>query len=63
MLIVKAPNAKIYASADDGSAMVFSADKGVLLELAEPAASGWVKVKHRDGQIGYAKVTEVWGSQ
>jgi SH3-like domain-containing protein len=63
MLVVKAPNAKIHASADDGSALVFSADKGVLLEWTEPAASGWIKVKHRDGQSGYAKVSEIWGSE
>jgi len=63
MLFVKAANAKIHASADDSSPLVFSADKGVLLEWTEPAASGWIKVKHRDGQVGYAKVTEVWGSE
>lgn len=62
MLVVKAPNTKIHTSGDDASPVVFSADKGVLLELAEPASSGWVKVKHRDGQTGYAKVGEVWGS-
>jgi SH3-like domain-containing protein len=61
MLIVKAGNAKIHAAPDDGSAQVFSADKGVLLELAEPAASGWLKVKHRDSQSGYVKATDVWG--
>jgi hypothetical protein len=22
---------------------------------------GWLKVKHRDGQIGYVQVSEVWG--
>ncbi|MFI4939739.1 MAG: SH3 domain-containing protein [Burkholderiales bacterium] len=38
MLIVKAPNAKVHARADDASALTFSADKGVLLELAEPLA-------------------------
>ena len=61
MLIVKAANAKVHTSPDDGSAPVFSADKGVLLELAEPAASGWLKVRHRDGQSGYVKASDVWG--
>jgi hypothetical protein len=40
---------------------VFTAVKGVLLELAEPVASSWVKVRHRDGDIGYAKASDVWG--
>jgi len=60
-LIVRAANAKIRAAADESSALVFSADKHVLLEMAEPAVAGWVKVKHRDGQLGFVKVNEVWG--
>lgn len=60
-LIVRVANAKIRATADESAALVFSADKNVLLEMAEPAMAGWVKVRHRDGQIGYVKVAEVWG--
>lgn len=60
-LVVRAANAKIRASADEAAALVFSADKHVLLEMAEPASGGWVKVKHRDGQLGFVKVGEVWG--
>ena len=63
MLVVKVANAKVRASADDAGAVAFSADKGVLLELAEPVTSGWVKVKHRDGQSGYVKASEVWGGE
>lgn len=60
-LVVRAANTKIRASADDSAAAVFIADKGVLLELAEPAAGGWIKVRHRDGQSGYVKSSEIWG--
>ena len=60
-LIVRVANAKVRATADESGALVFSADKNVLLEMAEPATAGWVKVKHRDGQIGYVKAAEVWG--
>jgi SH3-like domain-containing protein len=62
-LVVKVANAKIHAAADDASPLAFTADKGVLLDMAEPANSGWVKVKHRDGQVGYAKLGEVWGGE
>jgi hypothetical protein len=24
--------------------------------------TGWVKVRHSDGQVGYVKVNQVWGS-
>ncbi|KAF3997341.1 SH3 domain-containing protein [Glaciimonas immobilis] len=61
-LQVKVANAKIRATPSDTAPQVFSADKGVLLELVEPVVSGWVKVRHRDGQSGYVKATEVWGS-
>jgi SH3-like domain-containing protein len=62
-LVVKAANAKVHAAAGDDSPLVFSADKGVLLDMAEPANSGWIKVKHRDGQVGYVKSVEVWGGE
>ncbi|MEP6702751.1 MAG: SH3 domain-containing protein, partial [Betaproteobacteria bacterium] len=33
----------------------------VLLELVEPPVSGWVKVRHRDGQTGYVNISQIWG--
>lgn len=61
-LIVRVSNAKVRAAADETAAMVFSADKNVLLEMAEPVAGAWIKVKHKDGQLGYVKASEVWGN-
>lgn len=60
-VIVIVPSARIRAAAEDSAPIVFTADKGVLLELVDAAAGGWVKVKHRDGQGGYVKASEVWG--
>jgi len=60
-VVVTAANAKIRAKAEDSAPLVFSADKGVLLEIVEPVASGWIKIRHRDGLVGYVKSTEVWG--
>lgn len=60
-VIVRVASAKVRSSADDTAAPVFSADKGVLLEVLEPSANGWVKVRHKDGLSGYAKSSEVWG--
>jgi len=68
MLVVRVPMADVRAAADDASPLVFRAEQNVLLELAEPAASaattvapGWVKVKHRDGQIGFVRLPQVFG--
>jgi SH3-like domain-containing protein len=59
-VIVRANSGRIRASAEDGAPIVFTADKGVLLELVE-AGSGWIRVRHRDGQGGFVKASEVWG--
>ena len=60
-LIVEVPQASVRTTADEAAPVVFTAAKGVLLELAEPVASGWIKVRHRDGETGYVKASEVWG--
>ncbi|MBC3881827.1 hypothetical protein H8K35_10935 [Undibacterium sp. LX40W] len=60
-LVVKVANARIRVAAEEGSTMLFSADKHVLLEMAEPPVGAWVKVKHRDGQTGFVRISEVWG--
>jgi SH3-like domain-containing protein len=60
-VVVTVANAKVRVRADDSAPMIFSADKGVLLDIAEPVASGWIKVRHRDGQTGYVRAIEVWG--
>jgi SH3-like domain-containing protein len=61
MIVVKTANAKIHASADDNAPVVFTADRSVLLEMVEPVSAGWVKVRHRDGLVGYVKAPDVWG--
>ena len=60
-VITRVANLKIRATPDDAAAPVFTADKGVLLEVTEVAAGGWVKVRHRDGLVGYVKNAEIWG--
>ncbi len=60
-VVVNVASARVRSAADEASPVVFSADRGVLLELAEPISSGWIKVRHRDGQGGYVRAAEVWG--
>lgn len=61
-VIVTALQAEIYHAADASSALVFQAQQNVVMEQLEPAVNGWVKVRHREGQIGYVKTQQVWGS-
>ncbi|MBC7499033.1 MAG: hypothetical protein H7315_00770 [Herminiimonas sp.] len=60
-LVVRTAGTRVRASADDNAATIMTADKGVLLDLAEPVSSGWIKVRHRDGLGGFLKATDVWG--
>lgn len=61
-VIVIAPQAEAYQAANANSTLVFQAQQNVVMEQLEPAANGWVKVRHRDGQTGYVRTQQVWGS-
>lgn len=61
-VVVTAEKAKIRLNGDFNAPIVFTADKGVILEIDRPVASGWFKIRHRDGQTGYVHASEVWGA-
>ena len=61
-VIVTSTQVGAYQSADTGSALIFEALQNVVMEWLEPAMNGWVKVRHRDGQTGYVRTHQVWGS-
>ncbi|HEX8962850.1 MAG TPA: SH3 domain-containing protein [Rhodocyclaceae bacterium] len=61
-VMVTADGAEVHVQADDKSAVVFAAAKDVVLEWLEPGPLGWARVKHRDGQTGFIKTSQVWGS-
>ena len=60
-LVVTAPKAEIRQAERDDAPVVAELDKWVAIELIEPAAPGWAKVRHRDGATGYVRSTQVWG--
>ena len=67
-VVVRVPVAEVFAEPDQASALVFRAEQGVLLELAEPATTaattatpGWVAVRHRDGQAGFIRLAQIFG--
>lgn len=61
-VVVTVPVADVHAAASTESPLVFEAYKQVVLDVLEPPAGGWVKVRHRDGQEGYVRVAQVWGA-
>jgi SH3-like domain-containing protein len=60
-VIVRADRAQVRAAAEDKAALVFEAERDVVLELLEAVPGGWAKVGHRDGQSGFLKAPQVWG--
>lgn len=60
-VVVTAPAAGAKKTPDEQSPAAFGVKQGVALELIELSGGGWVKVRHRDGQSGFLRVSEVWG--
>jgi len=60
-VIVRTASARVRAAPDEGAPVVMMVEKNVLLELVDPEAGPWVRVRHRDGISGYIKASEVWG--
>jgi len=61
-VVVTVTLASIYQSADMNSELVFQAEENIVMEWIDSEVKGWVKVRHLDGQTGYVKVNQVWGS-
>jgi SH3-like domain-containing protein len=68
VVVIRPAFADVRAAPEEGAPVVFRAEKDVLLEVTETAATptasatpGWVKVRHRDGSSGYVRLTQVFG--
>ena len=59
-VLVKSSGAEARQSDSDAAALVFTAEKGVVLEFLQ-LTGGWVKVRHPDGAVGFIKVNQLWG--
>jgi SH3-like domain-containing protein len=53
--------AEIRQSDKPESPVILELEKWVAVDFVESAAPGWVKVRHRDGAVGYIRATQVWG--
>ena len=61
-VVVIEQQAQVYQAADINSTLLFLAQKDVVFEWLENSSNGWVKVRHRNGQSGYVKTNQIWGS-
>lgn len=60
-VLITSAYADVRQAPNDQAALVLQAQQGVALDVVEPQAGGWVKVRHADGQVGFLKIAQVWG--
>lgn len=60
-VIVTVPLAIVRRNPEENAEAVFKATQQLGLEWLGNSGSGWVKVRHADGNAGYLKTGEVWG--
>lgn len=60
-VLVTAAAATVRERPEEDAPVVFQAANGVILDYAEPGAPGWIRVRHRDGQTGFVRISQVWG--
>lgn len=61
MVVVKTELAAIRQKPDNNALISFEAEKNVALEYLGSFPGAWAKVRHADGQEGFAHISEVWG--
>lgn len=61
-VLVSAARAVVRQKADESAPAVFEAERNVSLDYLDAAPGGWVKVRHRDGLVGYVRSNQVWGT-
>lgn len=61
-VMVNINHAEIRQSAQASSALMATLEKSVVLEVVDlKLNNGWLKVKHRDGIVGYILISSTWG--
>jgi SH3-like domain-containing protein len=55
------PLVDVHSEPDPGSKRLFQVRQQVALERIESTGTGWIRVRHLDGNTGYVRSAEVWG--
>lgn len=61
-VLVRPSVAEVRQAPDDNASVVFQAEQNVQFELLEQPVPGWAKVRLRDGQTGFIKISQLWGA-
>ena len=60
-VIALLPLVDVRAAPDISSPRLFQVQQQVALERLDSTGTGWIKVRHQDGNVGYVRSIEVWG--
>ncbi len=60
-VLVTVQLASIHQSPDENSTVLAKIQQQVTLEWLDSMGTGWLKVRHLDGVVGYIKTGDVWG--
>jgi SH3-like domain-containing protein len=60
-VMVTVPLTTVRRNPEDDADVLFKATQQLSLEWLGNTGTGWVKVRHADGTMGYAKSVDVWG--
>jgi len=60
VVMVKVVRAEVRRAPEENAPVAFVAEQDVLLEVVD-TVDNWAHVKHRDGSVGYIRITQVWG--
>ena len=60
-VVVSAATAQVRDKPEDDGKVLIEASQNVVLDLVELPGSGWAKVRHRDGALGFVRARQVWG--
>lgn len=55
------PLLDVLAEPDANSARLFRVRQQVVMEYLESTGTGWIKVRHQDGDAGFVRSMDVWG--
>ena len=56
------PLLDVHAGPAIGAKRRFQVRQQVALEYLESTGTGWIKVRHQDGDVGFVRSKEVWGN-
>ena len=60
VVMVKVARAEVRRAPEENAPVAFVVEQDVLLEVMD-TVDNWAHVKHRDGSVGYIRITQVWG--